>query len=393
MKHKKWIAFMLVTAVAVNAMVPAFAEENEDDSAGDGAAYTVTYAQVEQMVLDRNLQIQSNGLTIGNMSDEDETKARYRDLANTIQSTSNALDAILKEAPNDQNKDLQTIAGATKISLSSLLATFSAQGDVSDDDYKLTELQMQQASSQLVESAQSLFSVYYQLQYNIEQLTNTRVTLENAAKKAQAQYGAGLGTAVSVTDAQANVTSMDNNIADLQNQSKEMGYQMNQLLGHSYNDKITFGKMPAPDTAYVGKINLEKDVAAATAASYDVQIQQVKYNLTNDGTNQNRDNRQIASNNIKLATQKIGPSVEKQYDTIQKQQAALALDQKTLDTAKLKWNQAQLQYSTGAISKIDLDTAENNYLKQQTTVETDQATLFWNIETYKWILKGLPASS
>lgn len=389
MKNKKLIALLLVTVVAVNVITPAFAEEGTAGSTTD-TAYTVQYSQVEQMVLGNNLQAQSNALAIGMMSNENKTKEQYQQLANVIQQTSTTLTAIMNSPTATQ--DMKTVAQGTNVSLSSLLSMFQAQGETSDDDYELTELQMNQGNYQMVKAAQSMFSVYYQLQYNLEQMSNTRVTLEDTVKAAQTQYNLGLCTSVAVADANASVTTLDNNIADLKNQSKSIGYQMNQLLGHAYNDQITFGKMPEPDTGYAGKINLKNDFAEASAASYTVQIDLKQRTIIGDETRTNRDQRQMKSNAAEMEIQKIGASLETQYAAIQKQQSVLALEQKNLDSAKLKRDQAQTQYNIGTLSLINLNTAKNNYLKQQTVVETAKSTLFWNIETYRWIVKGLPAS-
>ena len=81
-----------------------------------------------------------------------------------------------------------------------------------------------------------------------------------------------------------------------------------------------------------------------------------------------------------------------QLDTIKQQQAALALEQKNLDIAKRKWDQAVQQYELGVISSITLNQLKSNYLNQEIIVKTAKSTLFWNIESYRWLVKGLTAS-
>jgi hypothetical protein len=195
-----------------------------------------------------------------------------------------------------------------------------------------------------------------------------------------------------VADAKAAVAALDTNIADLQNQSKSIGYQMNRLLGHSYNDQITFGALPEPDSGYVEKINLKNDIAAAREASYKVQISQKQRSILSDDTTANRDQRQIKSNDAEMELQNIGASMEIQYDTIQKQQTVLASEQQKLANAKLKQDQAQIRYNAGVLSAMEFTKDRNDYLSQKMTEETASATLFWEIESYQWIVKGLPAS-
>jgi len=384
-KVKQMAALAMITLLAVNAVTPAFAQEQAAQT-----VYTVQYTQVEQLVLNNNLQVDSNERTIGSLSNENELKEKYDKISNTISQTSASLTAIISNPQT--TADLRKVAQGTNVALSSLSAMLNSQEDASDDDYELTELQVNLSNHQLVKSAQSIFSVYYQLQYHMEQLVNTRVILQDAVKATQAQYDLKQGTAVAVADAKAAVAALDTNITDLQNQSKSIGYQMNRLLGHSYNDQITFGTLPEPDSEYVEKINLKNDIAAAQAASYKVQISQKQRSILSDDTTANRDQRQIKSNDAEMELQNIGASMEMQYDTIQKQQAVLASEQQKLANAKLKQDQAQIRYNAGVLSAMEFTKDRNDYLSQKTTEETASATLFWEIESYQWIVKGLPAS-
>ncbi len=383
-KAKQVTAFFLAALIAAST-VPAYAEEQSAST-----AYTVSYSQVEQLVLNNNLHAQSNGLTVGMLDDESELKKKYDKISDTLSQTSASLTAIINNPQT--SSDLKTVAQGTEVTISSLSEMLNSQEEANDDDYELTELQVALSNNQLVKSAQSMFSVYYQLQYNIGQLKNTRALLEDSLNAAQTQYELKLVTSTAVTDSKTAISTLDNNITDLQNQSKSIGYQMNQLLGHSYNDQITFGDLPVPDTAYVGKINLTNDIATAQAASYKVKISLKERSILGDDTTTNRDKRQIKSNEAQLETENVGASLESQYSTITKQQAVLATEQNKLANAKLKFDQAKEKYDLGYLSKMEFDKMENDYLTEELNSETASATLFWNIESYKWIVKGLPTS-
>jgi hypothetical protein len=382
-KIKRVTAFALTAILCMNTATSAFAQEQ-------ASAYTVQFSQVEQLVLNNNLQVDSNERTIGSLDNKTELKEKYDKISDTIAQTSVSLSAIISNSQTAA--DLKAVAQSTNVALSSLSAMLNSQEEASDDDYELTQLQVNLSDYQLAKSAQSMFSVYYQLQYNIEQLTNTRVTLQDTLNAAQAQYDLGQGTSVAVADAKAALAEMDNSITDLQNQSKSIGYQMNQLLGHSYYDQITFGAIPEPDSSYVEKSNLTNDIASAQQASYKVQISQKQRSILSDDTTENRDKRQIQSNAAEMEIQAIGASLEYQYDTIKKQQSVLASEQQKLANAKLKQDQAQKQYSAGVLSAMKFTQVRNNYLAEQTAVQAASATLFWDIESYKWIVKGLPSS-
>jgi hypothetical protein len=381
---KRITTLFLLTLLCVNTATPAFAEDSAP------AAYTVQFSQVEQTVLNSNLQVDSNELTIGSMDNKNELKAKYKKISDTIDQASANLTAIIGNSQT--SADLKAVAQSTNVALSSLSAMLNAQEEISDDDYKLTELQGKLSDYQLVKSAQSMFLVYYQLKYNLEQLSSTRVLLNDTLKTAQAQSDLGLGTSAAVADAKAALDALDNSITDLQDQSKSIGYQMNQLLGHPYNDQITFGPLPDPDSGYAAKISLSSDVAVAQEASYKVQIYKKQRSILNDDTAANREKRQIMSNNAEMERQSVGASLEKQYAAIKKQQAIIATEQQKLANAKLRLDQAQKQFNAGVLSAMKLNKAKNDYFTEQAALKTASATWFWNIESYKWIVKGLPAA-
>ena len=383
MKKRRSIAIIAFAALlSLNMVVPAFAE--------DTSAYTVEYSRVEQMVLGCNLQVNSNDFLLKSLDNGSEIKEKYSQLSDTISKTSSSLAAIISNP--QASAELKTVAQGTNVALSTLSAFLNAQEDISEDDYQLRELQADLADYQLVRTAQSLFSVHYQLQYNLQKLTNTRAVLQNNEKAAQKEYDLKLGTSLAVSQAKDALAEIDNSITGLQNQSKEIDTQMNRLLGHSYSDSITFGSMPDPDTSYVNKIDLQKDTAAARDASYNVQIKREQRALLGNETIEDRDRKTSNSNLTEVELQNIGASLEKQLHTIQSQQSVLAAAKQELETSKLYESQAQKKYSLGLMSSMVYDNARNDALAQNLAVKTASAELFWEIESYKWIVKGLPMS-
>lgn len=372
----------MAALLSLNTAVPAFAE--------DTTAYTIEYPKVEQTVLGGNLQVSSNDFLLKSLDNQSEIKEKYSQLSDVISKTSSSLTAIIGNP--QASEELKTVAQGTNVALSTLSAFLNTQEDISDDDYQLRELQADLADYQLVRTAQSLFSVHYQLQYNLQKLTNTRAVLQNNEKAAQKKYDLKLGTALAVSQVKDALAEMDNSIAGLQNQSKEIDTQMNRLLGHSYSDSITFGSMPDPDTSYVNKIDLQKDTAAAQDASYNVRIKQKQRALLGDESIEDRDRKRSISNLTEAELQNIGASLEKQLHTIQNQQSVLAAAQQKLETAKLSESQAQKKYSFGFMSSMEYDNVRNETFAQDFAVKTASAELFWEIESYKWIVRGLPMS-
>lgn len=409
MKLQKVTAFILITGTAMSTLAPAFAatavseptvrpQYSSDNTVGDMSgstegretAYMVSYSQIEQLVLDNNLQVENNDLTMDNLIDEDDLKKQYQKIYDSIHQTSATLMSVVANPSAQQ--DLKTVAIGTSASLAVLQSLFESQEDASEDTIDLAEVQIKQANNQIVKATQSLFTTYYQMQYNLVQMKNNRSSLEDAVQAAQTRYQLGMGTAVAVEDAKASLASLKSNITQMQDQSLTIKYQMNQLLGHPYNDRIVFGKMPQPDITYIEAINLEKDVEEAQKENYNIQVKKLQRSIMNDDTRQEKDQRKAKSNEIDAEMQKISASLAAQFNTVKQQQLTLELKQKDLDTAKLKQDQAQKQYDLGLISSVQLNQIKSACLNQESLVETAKSTLFWNIESYKWLVKGLPAS-
>ena len=286
--RKQAVLFTMVVLFALNATVPAFAE----DTAEKKTPYTIEYSKVEQTVLGNNLQVNSNMLSLDSLDNKNELKKKYENILDTVSKTSQSLTAILNDP--DASEELKTVAKGTSVTLSTLSKILDMQEDTSEDDFELTDLQTDLANYQIVRTAQSLFSTHYQLQYNIEDLTDSRALLENTLSTAQTKYNLKQGTSLDVAQAQDALNTLDCSITNLQNQSKAIDTEMNILLGHSYNDTIVFGNVPNPDTDYTNKIDLDSDLTAAQDASYNIKIKRKQRAILSDETYKEKDKKMLS---------------------------------------------------------------------------------------------------
>ena len=76
-----------------------------------------------------------------------------------------------------------------------------------------------------------------------------------------------------------------------------------------------------------------------------------------------------------------------------KQQNTLSVEQQKLKAEQTKLTQTQKKYDLGRASGLELKSQKNAVATQQAVVDSATATLFWNIESYKAIVGGLPASN
>ncbi|MEG2597121.1 MAG: hypothetical protein RR977_01735 [Oscillospiraceae bacterium] len=399
---KKLAAVAVTTVLAASMSAPAFAAGSVVTNTGN-APLTLTYKSVEEWVLKNNLQVKNNAVILANLKENRisaDTQDTTSDVNGMINMTSNNLDSIL--ANEGASADVKAIAESTKLTLSmlgtifgSMAGTQNTQSNSFGEQMNLTKLQLEQANKQIITAAQNLFSVYHQLTYNVSQLVSSKADLTTALKTAQVQLSLGMNTKINVADMQKNITELDNNIADLNNQIKGIKAELNKMLGRSATAELTVGSLPAADLAYVKSIKVSEDVKKAVEQSYIIRYKKEELNNLKKHPDSNyqvsKNNRAMKENEISMETEAVKTSLQKQYDTIIKQQNIVAAQQQKLDTEKVKLTQAQKKYDLGVLSGMELKTQKNAVQTQESVLSAAKATLFSNVEGYRSIMNGLPA--
>lgn len=396
---KNMSALLTVAAFAIGAAVPVMAEDNAN------APLTLEYKDIEQQVLTNNLQVKNNEATIENMKFNrftETTQDTTSEINNMIQTALYSMDSIINNT--EASPDVIAVAGSTKLTLSMIGSMYGSMAGSQNTQYSsysqqlnLTKLQFEQTDQQLVNATQSMFATYYQLLYNINQLESSKASLEDSLSAAKVQLSLGMTTKLDVSETEKSISELENNLADLENQASAMKGEINKMLGRSADAELTLGKMPSPDLNYVNKINVEEDAKTAVKNSYTIQykekeLEYLKAHGSGDYRVDNND-RKMKKNEIESETESVKTSLQQQYNTIVKQQNALNVEQQKLSTEQTKLAQTQKKYDLGRASGLELKSQKNAVAAQQAVVDSANATLFWNIESYKAIVSGLPASN
>ena len=396
---KKLTALLAASALMIGAAAPAMAADTLN------VPLTLEYKDIEQQVLKNNLQVKNNEATIQNIKFNrvtETTQDTTSDMDNMINNALYSMDSIMNNT--EASPDVVAVAGSTKLTLSMISSMYGSMAGAQTTQYNsysqqlnLTKLQLEQANYQLVNATQSMFATYYQLLYNVNQLEASKSSLEESLKAAKVQLSLGMTTKLNVAETEKSITELKNNLADLQNQVAAMKGEINKMLGRSADAELTFGKLPSPDLDYVKKIKLEDDAKTAVKNSYTIQykekeLEYLKAHGSGDRRVDNND-RKMKKNEIDSETESVKTSLKQQYNTIVKQENALNIEKQKLATEQTKLEQTQKKYNLGRASGMELKTQKNAVMTQQAVVDSANATLFWNIETYKAVVSGLPASN
>ncbi len=396
---KKLAALLAASALMISAAAPVMAADTAN------APLTLEYKDIEQQVLQNNLQVKNNEATIQNIKFNrvtETTQDTTSEMNNMIQTALYSMDSIINNS--EASPDVVAVAGSTKLTLSMIGSMYGSMAGAQTTQYNnysqqlnLTKLQLEQANYQLVNATQSIFATYYQLLYNVSQLEASKSSLEESLKAAKVQLSLGLTTKLNVAETEKNITELKNNIDDLKNQVTAMKGELNKMLGRSADAELTLGKLPSPDLDYVKKINVENDAKEAVKNSYTIrykekELEYLKAHGSGDFRVDNND-RKMKKNEIDSETESVKTSLKKQYNTIVKQQNTLSVEQQKLKAEQTKLTQTQKKYDLGRASGLELKSQKNAVATQQAVVDSATATLFWNIESYKAIVGGLPASN
>ena len=413
-----------MTTVGVSAAAAPASSANTSAETGTNAGTQsgiLDYSQIDFLVRNNNLQVKNNEITRKNMSKNGndalkDAQEGLQDAVDQFESLSSSMNTVIAWAtqklaeagtpgtPGYDAKAAQeaqmmlTLAGGNKASLSMLAGNLDSQLEqmkVTNDQRALVNIQLDQVDAQLVSAAQSLFSVCKQMELNLEQASLSRPLLESSLKIAQVNVSQGTGTQLQVTEAQLALAELDQNIAQLQNQLANLKAQLNTTLGRSYNTPFTLGDLPQPDLTYYQNANLANDIKTAMSNNYTIRYQQEELSqMDNDDDYSSIDREmQAKRNEIAMEQSSLQVAMTNQYNTIAAAQSTYQLQQQKYQAAKTKYDQAVLTYQVGMSSKLEMESAKADYLSAKSAMDNAQMDLFTQIESYKGMVKGLPAST
>ncbi len=378
---KKIISLFLVLGFILSMPFPAFAK-------------TLEYKDIEEEVLENNLQIKNNKATIKNLK-------LNRVVPNTGFETDKAMESAIEGMDNITanpmvSPDVAIIAQSTKMSLSMLNEILnsmtSPQGSVSgyNQQLNLTKIQLEHADKQIVNATKGLFATWHQLISNLEVLNASKENMALSVNAVKVRASLGLATALEVSEQEKSYNSLVVNITDLENQIIIIKGEINKMLGRSFNEELTAGKLPEPDLKYIDSINPEKDFVSAKSKSYDLIYLNKEYDyLKKNDSTVSYNNRMIKRNEITAEEGALMTSLVQKKNDILKQKANLEIENKKLSDEEKKYSDIEKKYALGMASGIEVKFQKNTLKSQKASVEIAKSTLFLEIENYKAILEGI----
>ena len=376
---KKIFSVFLVFLVMLFSATPVFAK-------------TLEYNDIEKEVLANNLQVKSNKATLQNLKLNRPAVNSGLDMDKAMESTIEGIDRIVENPA--VLPETVVVAQSTKMSLTMLYELLgsmnSGQGTGYSQQLNLTKLKLEHADKQIVSATKGIFASYNQLVLNLESLNANKESMALSLNAVKVRESLGLATKLEVSEQEKNYNSFVNSISELESQVKMLKGELNKMLGRSFDDELTVGKLPAPDIDYIAKIDLEKDFITAKQNSYDIKCLNLEYkHLSKDDYTVANNNRMIKRNEIKSAEESLFTSLTQKYNDILKQKASFEAEGKKYSDEAKKYSDVEKKYTLGRASGMEVKLQKNALKAQEMALKTAENNLFSAIESYRELLNGI----
>ena len=441
---KRLMALALLAALTLSFTIPAFADETESESprttaqetassaedtgeapeqaddaakaeapslAGpDGADLTytpdevgfVSFANVESRMRAENLKILALQQSIETLQDIDYEKLED-DLRDAINEIADAKWAML------QMQAMEPIGAQLAITnmdtqREALKEQFDdiKEGKLQADNAGIVR-QLQNAQNQIILAAESTFIALKAMDTQEGALQRQLASLNRTVEEMELRYEMGQISALQLAEVKAGRSSLISGLTTLQMNIDTYKAQLEQLLGAQITGAIALGEVPAVTAEQVAAMDLEADMAAYKAASYELYdaeqtLADAKEEFEDARDEYNANEKKQAyraakrtweaaqytyNDTVQSCELKFRAAYNQVKDYLQIYEASLV----SLECEKSSFAASELKYSQGTISQNAFLTAQDDLRTAEETAENAMNDLFSSYNTYCWAVR------
>ncbi|MCF2661929.1 TolC family protein [Pseudoflavonifractor phocaeensis] len=268
------------------------------------------------------------------------------------------------------------------------------------EDYDAAVRQLENAQDQIVMAAESLYIALVELEQNDRSLDRQLNALDRTIQELELRYDLGQISTLTLQQAKAGRTSLVSGRQTLNMNLSNYKTQLELMIGAELSGKIKLQALPQVSAQELAAMNLEKDLAAAKANSYDLfaakrTLDDAKETYSDTGKeygyNENlyqyasaKHTWEAAQYTYSASIQNFENSFRVLYNQVKDYQQVLAAAKTALEVEKSNYAVDQLKYEQGTISKNDLLTAEDDLNTAQDKVTGAAIDLFAAYHNYRW---------
>lgn len=379
------------------------------------SAEVLTYEQIEPLVRSQNKTVLANQKTLESIEATDIEQA-IEDMEEAIdameqaiaamQELSNGVAASLATVDPTLNNGLATITigQATVVLLQNDIAQMQSQlaqmesqlEELKKTDYEPYERQFAAIENQLVQAAQSAYIGLMTIQENY-MLTVQQSDLTNV-KYAEMQTRQALGQVSELTVEQTRLAKeqTDSAIATLEQTFRNAKGDFNLLLGREASRNFLMDTVPAVTPDMLALLVLDSDMQRGESLSYDIYAAEKAVEDAEDldrDTDGRREKIEAAEYQLESTRDTFEQNFTKLFRAVAEKNRllsvardALSLQQRVLETEKLK-------YDRGTIARNAYIEAQVNFDQAQSNVRLAQIDLFAAYMQYQWACEGVMSTS
>lgn len=263
--------------------------------------------------------------------------------------------------------------------------------------------QLQNAQDQIVLAAESTFIALKAMETQDGALQRQLASLNRTVEEMELRYEMGQISALQLAEVKAGRSGLISGMTTLQMNIDTYKAQLEQLLGAEITGRIALGTVPEVTDAQIEAMNLEADMAAYKAASYELYDAQQTLDDAKEefedakdeyNANEKKQEYRSARRTWEAAQYTYHDTVQScelkfrsLYNQVKDYQQIYEAARVSLACQRESYAASELKYSQGTISHNALLTAADELRAAEETVENAMSDLFSSYNTYCWAVQ------
>ena len=359
---------------------------------------TITFANLERRIRENNLNVLALEETIQSIEVIDYDKM-YESIRTQLNSIAKAQYYMIQANLGDSYTYAQLDQA-----YDSLRDTFESLKDgelQADNDAAIHQLQNLQ--DQVIMAGESLYTALVQLETQEASLQRQLATLNRTVEEMELRYQLGQISALQLEQTKAGRTSLVSGLETVQMNVYNLKIQLEMMIDAELTGEISLGSVPEVTEEQLADMDLEEDLAAAEAVSYDLYaagetLKDAKEayidGLSEYGYSSTHYGRQIVEHTWQSAQYTYDATVQSYELSFRTLFAQVGDYKQILDAARVSlasqqdsYAASQMKYEQGTISKNTLLSAEDDLHAAEDTVQNAAIDLFSAYNTYCWAVQ------
>lgn len=362
------------------------------------AVGTVSFANIERRMRENNLNVLALQENVDFIDSIDYDKM-YEDLRKNLNNIANGQWVMIEAGAGDSYAYAQS-----QQLYDSLRKQFDAikDGELQEDNAG-AKRQLKSLQDQIIMGGEMMYVSIAGLETQETALQRQLAALNRTVEELELRYQMGQVSALQLQQAKAGRTQLTSGLETLRMNIRNLKYQFEMLLGAEQTGEITLGTVPEVREKELAVMDLEKDLLAYKAKSYDLyaaakklEDEQEAYKDAGNDYNYNTEKMQFrqAKHNWQAAQFTYNDTVQNYelkfrtlYAQVQDYKQILDAAKVSLECEKTSCAAAELKFKQGTISQNALLDAQDSLKEAEEKVQSAANDLFSSYNTYCWAVE------